>query len=89
MLEVRDSREGRAVAAATGQAGARVTLDVPEPSLWSPAAPTLYDLEYVKAAVVCWVPFNGDDGLYQVDWAQRSERQKAPVRGLIPHSPPV
>jgi beta-galactosidase/beta-glucuronidase len=50
MLEVRVSREGRAVAAAAGQAGALVTLDVPEPSLWSPAAPTLYDVELVLRA---------------------------------------
>jgi hypothetical protein len=50
MLELRVSREGRAVAAAAGPAGAPVTLDVPEASLWSPAAPTLYDLELVLRA---------------------------------------
>ncbi|MHC4992997.1 MAG: glycoside hydrolase family 2 protein [Planctomycetota bacterium] len=50
VLEVRVSRGGRAVAAAVGQAGDLVTLDVPEPSLWSPAAPTLYDVELVLRA---------------------------------------
>jgi beta-galactosidase/beta-glucuronidase len=50
MLELRVSREGRAVAAAAGPAGALVTLDVPDASLWSPAAPTLYDVELVLRA---------------------------------------
>ena len=36
--------DGRAVAAATGAAGARVTIAIPAPRLWSPASLHLYDL---------------------------------------------
>lgn len=36
------SREGREVARATGQAGA-LSLKIPDPALWSPDAPNLYD----------------------------------------------
>ncbi|MDH3213290.1 MAG: hypothetical protein OEM05_12465 [Myxococcales bacterium] len=46
-LDLRVRRGGRAVATATAPAGAVVTVDVPEPALWSPETPILYDVELV------------------------------------------
>lgn len=44
-LSVSASLNGRAVAAAEGPAADVLSVEIPEPSLWSPADPALYDLE--------------------------------------------
>jgi beta-galactosidase/beta-glucuronidase len=49
-LEVRVRQEGRALAEGAGSPAAPVTVEVPRPSLWSPGAPTLYDVELVLRA---------------------------------------